>query len=143
MSEDSPEELASSRYASLVQTRRGYEVRRRGRAATDTFPSTDEGFDAAWDLYEDLTRAGRSGRLLSFLVIIGVAAGSLWFLVVLVANVAYVALIHSRSADPLGGLLSWISPFTTVFYALFAGATGSYAVVWLYRRGMPPVRSRR
>jgi hypothetical protein len=76
-------------------------------------------------------------------VIVGVVAAVLWLLVVLVADVVDVALIHSRSDDPLGGLLSWISPFTTVFYALFAGATGSYAVVWLSRRGMPPARPRR
>jgi hypothetical protein len=140
---ESDEELGSSRYAVLLQTEDGYEVRRQGRGAIEIYPSTDEGFDAAWDRFVELTHAGRTGRFLSALMIIAAVDAVLWFVVVLVTSVLYVALIHSRRDDPLGGLLGWLSPFTTVFYSVFAGAVGLYAVVWLSRRGMPPVPRRR
>jgi hypothetical protein len=143
MDQEPAEDVAFNRCASVVRTPRGYEVRRPGRATVETYPPADEGFDDAWDRFTALTRAGRSGRVLSALVIVGVVAALLWFVVSLVAAIAYVAAIHSSSDDPLSDLISWISPFTTVFYALFVGAVGSYAVVWLYGRGIPRAPSRR
>jgi len=118
-------------------------VQRAERATVEAFPLTDEGFDAAWDRYEELTRAGRSGRFLSALVVVGVLAAALWFVVVLAGAVIYVATINGRSTgDALAKAIGWIAPFTTVFYALFATAVGGYAVLWLYRHGAPPPRRR-
>src|ERR1044071_2474296 len=126
------EDLAGSRYASLVETDQEYQVQRAERATVEAFPLTDEGFDAAWDRYEELTRAGRSGRFLSALVVVGVLAAALWFVVVLAGAVIYVATINGRSTgDALAKAIGWIAPFTTVFYALFATAVGGYAVLWL------------
>jgi len=143
MDHDPAEELAASRYASLVQTPHGYEVHRRERATIETFPANDQGFDAAWDRYSELTRVARSGRALSALVVIGVAAAVLWFVLALINGVLYVVVTgRSGSHDPIIELLSWISPFTTAAYALFVGAVGSYGAGWLYRRGMPPARRR-
>lgn len=143
MDPGSDQELAVSRYVSLLETPQAYEIHALGRATIETYPLTDEGFDAAWDRYADLTRAGRTGRFLSALAIIAVVAAALWLVVVLVTSALYVALIHSRSSDPLGGLVGWLSPFTTVFYALFASAVGTYAVVWIARGGMPSATKRR
>jgi hypothetical protein len=141
--EDRSEELAASRYVSLLQTSDGYEIHRHGRATVETYPPTDEGFDAAWDRYGELTRVGRSGRRLTALIIVGVIAAVLWFVVTLIDAVLYAAAFDDRSNDGLNRLVAWLSPFTTVLYALFAGAVGSYAVVWLYRRGMPAARRAR
>jgi hypothetical protein len=138
-----PDEVAVSRYATLLRTSEGYAVRRRGQVSVETYPPTDEGLDAAWDRYTELTHAGRSGRLLTALVVVGVVAAVLWFAVELVSAILYIAVIHTRSNDALDELASWLTPFTTVFYALFIGAVGSYAVVWLSRLGMPPARRRR
>ena len=80
---------------------------------------------------------------MSALVVVGVAAAVLWFAVELVSAILYIAVIHNRSNDPLNELASWLTPFTNVFSALFMGAVGSYAVVWLSRLGMPPARRRR
>jgi hypothetical protein len=135
---DGTSERAVSRYASLLETTDGYEVHRRGRATFEMFPSTQEGFDAAWDRYAELTHAGRTARLLSALVVVGVVAAALWFVVTLVSAVLYVAAFQNRSGGSLGWLISSVSAVTTVLYALFAGAVGCDAAVWLYRRGMPP-----
>jgi hypothetical protein len=142
MDREPVEELAVSRYASLIETDQEYRVQRAERETIESFPLTDEGFDAAWDRYDELTRAGRSGRFLSGLVIIGSVAGVLWFVGVSIQAVLYVATIDGRSTDAIGIALGWILSFTTVFYALFAVSVGGYAVLWLSRRGMPPVRRR-
>jgi hypothetical protein len=143
MGQQPPEQLAANRHASLEETGQEYGVRRRERATVESFPLTDEGFDAAWDRYDELTRAGRSGRFLSALVIVGVVAAVLWFVGVSSQAVLYVATINGRSTDAVSHALAWIFSFTAVFYALFAVAVGGYAVLWLSRRGMPPVRRRR
>ena len=137
------EELAVSRHASLLQTSDGYAVQRRSRATIETYPSTDEGFDAAWGRYEELTRAGRSGRALSALIVVAVVAAVLWFGTTLFSGVVYVAAFNSRSDDPLNKLVSWVSSFSTALYALFVGAAGLYGVLWLHRSGFPPATRRR
>jgi hypothetical protein len=138
------DDLAGSRYASLVETDEEYRVQRVGRATVESFPLTDEGFDAAWDRYEELTRAGRSGGFLSALVIVGVVAAVLWFVGILSQAVLYIVTVtfDRRSTDALSTALTYVASFGTVFYALFAVAVGGYAVLWLHRRGTPPRRRR-
>jgi hypothetical protein len=142
MDEQPAEELAASRYASLVETGQEYRIQRQGRSTVEAFPLTDEGFDAAWDRYDELTRAGRSGRFLAALVVVAVVSAALWFVGISSQAILYVATINGRSTDTVGNVLGWVFSFTTVFYALFVVAVGGYGVLWLSRRGMPPVRRR-
>ena len=138
-------EILVSRYASLVETADGYEIVRPGRATPDRFPLTDEGFDAATDLYDELTRQGRIGRLLGPMAVVGIIAGLLWFTLELAWAISTAVAVVSNfdTGGPFAEIVTALNPFFTVLNALFVVTVGAYATLWLYRRGMPPVRSRR
>jgi hypothetical protein len=139
------EKILVSRYASLLETSDGYEIVQPGRATPDRFPLTDEGFDAATDLYDELTRQGRIGRLLGPMVVVGIVAGLLWVSLELGSAILYaIVAVSNHYPDGLfAEIVGALSPFFLALNALFVVTVGAYATLWLYRRGMPPARTRR
>ncbi len=141
MSQPDLEELAANRYVAILRTSDGYEVVPVGRPA-QRFPATDEGSDAAWDSFRQLTRTGRASRSLSPLAIVGVIAAVLWFISTLITSIlqSVVAVTGGRAIElPIRVFFS-LWPLNDALFALFAGCTGSYAALWLYRKGLPPIR---
>jgi hypothetical protein len=141
VSEPVLEELATNRYVTLLRTSDGYEVVPVGRPA-QRFPATDEGSDAAWDSFRKLTRSGRASRSLSPLAIVGVIAAVLWFTSTLITSILQSLVVGTggRAVELPIRVFFALWPLNDAFFALFAGCTGSYAALWLYRKGLPPIR---
>ncbi len=141
MSEAAIEELAANRYVAIFRTSDGYEVVPVGRP-TQRFPATDEGSDAAWDYFRQLTHTGRASRFLSPLAITGVIAAVLWFVSTLITSVVQSLVVSTggRAIELPMRVFIALWPLNDALFALFAGCTGSYAALWLYRTGLPPIR---
>ena len=133
------EVLAEGPHALLLETPNGYELHRHDRDTFERFPLTDEGSDAAWDRYLEVTRQGRVGRWLHALVPVAIVAGAAWFLIVLIAAVATVGIGFDRlsSDDWMARALGYVVQFGEALSALFVAATALYVVLWLHRRGIP------
>lgn len=134
------EVLGESRYGQIVRVGSDLHVTLRATSGsrTSVYVENEAGSDEAWDAYLSAVRRGRLARSLNALLAVAVVSAAVWILTLTVGTVgAAVALTHSSDNYQQWSILSVVLQIDQLASAVFISSTAVYALVWLYRRGIP------
>ncbi len=127
-----------SRYGRIARTEDAIRltVYEGARARTSIYPDTELGSDDAWEDYRQAVRRARLARCLNGLVVVAVVSAIVWIATIILGTLG-AAFAVARSTDEQWPIVNLAFQIDRLAYALFLGATATYGLIWLCRRGIP------
>ena len=80
-------------------------------------------------------------RALGWLVPVAIVSAGLWIAILILGVVVSLSIQNEvMSGESIVRFLEGAAAFGGALFALFAASVGCYPMLWLYRKGLPPIR---